>query len=65
MCVGSSEWLKKLFKDTPYEAGWLDVLKTLPDVIVPGRKERAVRFYEGLEVRVTKIPFASLQISGF
>ena len=63
--ANTGEWLKKLYKDTPFEAGWVAVLRGLPDTAVLDRHVGAMRFYPGLRSRVTKIPLRSLQISGF
>lgn len=64
LCVGNDgQWLKALYKDTPFEAGWMAVLRNLPDVVVPGRSENAVQFYPGFQVRLTKIPLNSLSAS--
>lgn len=67
VCIATAggKWIQNLYKDTPYEAGWLNVLKTIPDIIVPGREQNPIRFYPGLRSRVIMIPFKSLSISGF
>ena len=63
--ANTGEWLNEQYEDTPYESGWMQVLRTLPDVVVPGRSEGATTFYPGLRSRVAKIPLKSLQVSGF
>lgn len=59
LIANQSEWVTRKFKDTPFEAGWMRVLRSLPKATAGDH----VRFYPGMKSRVTVIPLESLSVS--